>query len=247
MELIMKTKRKNKNVVISLFDHSGIMVEPWLEAGAECWIVDIRHPPSHSGKESVIMDERGDERGIHRVHHDLSTPWLYPGDKSDVAMVFAFPPCDHLAVSGARWFKGKGLRVLSKSIELFATAADFCEWSGAPYLIENPVSTISTYWRRPDYTFHPFQYTGYHGGDNYTKKTCLWTGNNFSMPRPLMLWGLGEPDHRIHAEPPSPERSERRGVTPKGFAHAVFEENKYLLGDESGRVIHPMFLRKCKE
>ena len=201
------------------------MVEPWLEAGLECWIVDTRHPPSYSG-EGVSTDERG----IRRVHHDLSTPWLYPGDKSEVAMVFAFPPCDHLAVSGARWFRGKGLRLLAGSIELFASAAEFCEWVGAPYLIENPVSAISTYWRKPDYTFHPFQYTGYHEADNYTKKTCLWTGHDFAMPMPLVLRGLGEPDHRIHTEPPSPERPMRRSMTPKGFARAVFEANRHVLG-----------------
>lgn len=42
-----------------------------------------------------------------------------------VAFVTAFPPCTHLAVSGARWFKGKGLRKLADSIHMFATAAEF--------------------------------------------------------------------------------------------------------------------------
>lgn len=214
-------KGKNKSVVISLFDYSGIMVEPWAEAGFECWIVDIKHPPAASGESALT-----DERGIHRVHHDLSTPWLYPGDKSNVAIVFAFPPCNHLAVSGARWFRGKGLRVLSRSVELFASASEFCEWMGAPYLIENPVSTISSHWRKPDYTFQPFQYTGYHAADNYAKKTCLWTGNNFIMPKPLLLWGLGKPDNRIHAAPPSPDRADKRSMTPRGFARAAFESNK---------------------
>lgn len=214
-------RRKDKGVVISLFDHSGIMVEPWHEAGYECWIVDIRHPLAFSG-EGVPAGENG----IIRVRHDLATPWLYPGDKLDVAMVFAFPPCDHLAVSGARWFKGKGLRPLAKSIELFASASEFCEWMGAPYMIENPVSAISTHWRKPDFIFHPFQYTGYYKRDNYTKKTCLWTGNDFAMPEPLLLWGLSKPDNRIHAVSPSPDRAATRGMTPRGFARAVFESNQ---------------------
>jgi hypothetical protein len=217
-------KRRSKSVVISLFDRSGIMVEPWSEAGCECWIVDARHPSAlcHDGAST-------DKRGIRRVHHDLSTPWFYPGDKSDVAMVFAFPPCDHLAVSGARWFKGKGLRLLAKSVALFASAGEFCEWAGAPYLIENPVSTISTHWRKPDYTFHPFQYAGYYEADNYTKKTCLWTGNNFVMPEPLLLCGLDKPDNRIHSAPPSKDRADMRSMTPRGFARAVFESNKHIL------------------
>lgn len=144
-------------------------------------------------------------------------------------MVFAFPPCDHLAVSGARWFKGKGLRMLSRSIALFATAAEFCEWAAAPYLIENPVSSISSYWRKPDYIFHPYQFTGYHEEDNYTKKTCLWTGNGFVMPESNRKPDLGEPDNRIFMTPPSPDRPALRSMTPKGFARAVFEANRHCL------------------
>jgi hypothetical protein len=87
-----------------------------------------------------------------------------------------------MAVSGARWFAGKGLGKLADSIRLFERAAFWCEWFGAPYLIENPVSTISSYWRKPDYTFHPWQFTAFELGDNYTKKTCLWTGGGFVMP-----------------------------------------------------------------
>lgn len=217
-------KTKHKPVVISLFDYSGVMVEPWLAAGCECWIVDCLHPAAYDSGGVTL-----DERGIHRVRHDLATPWLYPGKRENVVMVFAFPPCDHLAVSGARWFKGKGLRLLSRSIELFATAGEFCEWMAAPYCIENPVSAISTHWRKPDYTFHPHQYTGYNREENYTKRTCLWTGNGFVMPAPLSQPDLGEPDHRIFTAPPSPERSMLRSMTPKGFARAAFEANKHVL------------------
>ncbi|MDZ0794342.1 dcm methylase, partial [Klebsiella quasipneumoniae] len=33
-----------------------------------------------------------------------------------------------------------------------------------------------------DYTFHPYQFTGLCTDDNYTKQTCLWTGNCFKAP-----------------------------------------------------------------
>ena len=56
---------------------------------------------------------------------------------------------------------------------MFATAAEMCEWIDAPYLIENPVSTISTYWRGYDYTFSPEYFARLWPHDNYTKKTCL--------------------------------------------------------------------------
>ena len=132
------------DTAIFLFDLTGIMAQPWLDAGYECYIVDIQHPVAY---ETGVVTTDG---RLHRVHWDLSKPWLCPVSRDRIAFVAAFPPCDHLAVSGARWFQGKGLRRLARSIELFATAAEFCEWSGSPYQIENPVSTISSYWRKPD-------------------------------------------------------------------------------------------------
>lgn len=202
--------------VISLFDQTGNMVEPWLQAGYTCWIVDIQHPVSSGSQLGKLK----------KINADLSQPWIPPVPKESIAFIAAFPPCTHLAVSGARWFKGKGLRDLSQAITLFATAAECCEWSGAPYLIENPVSTISTYWRKPDYTFNPCDYTGYNPLDNYTKKTCLWTGNGFRMPEVFIDFSLGPSDDRIHKYPPSKNRADLRSATPKGFARAVFEANK---------------------
>jgi len=159
-----------KDTAIFLFDVSGVMAQPWLEAGYECWIVDLQQPTA-CATGGITSEGR-----LHKVRHDLSRPWLCPVPRERIAFAFAFPPCDHLAVSGARWFQGKGLRALASSIELFATAAEFCEWSGAPYGIENPVSSISSYWRKPDLRFNPHEFTGWHAKDNYTKKTCLWIG-----------------------------------------------------------------------
>lgn len=209
-----------RDIVISLFDKTGKMVQPWLEAGYECWIVDIQHPPAYES--GGITFSQGN---LHRVHADLTQPWLCPVSRERIAFVAAFPPCDHLAVSGARWFQGKGLRRLARSIDMFATAAEFCEWTGAPYMIENPVSTISTYWRKPDHTFSPDDYTGYCVEDNYTKKTCLWTGGGFVMPPACRLEGLGKPDDRIHKCPPGPERADFRSATPLGFARACRDAN----------------------
>ncbi len=200
------------SVAVSLFDYTGNILLPWLNAGYKCYALDLQH----TGKK---------DDGINRINYDLSKPWLPPFAQHEIAVVFAFPPCDHLAVSGARWFKGKGLRKLADSINLFATAAEFCEWAKAPYLIENPVSTISSYWRKPDCTFNPADYTGFCREDNYNKKTCLWTGNDFVMPEPFLADDVGEPDNRIHQMPPGPDRKNLRSATPMGFAQAVFEAN----------------------
>lgn len=197
--------------VLSLFDKSGVMVKPWLEAGYACTIVDIQHEPGE-----VVND------GLTTVGADLSV-WLPPLD--DYEIVFAFPPCTHLANSGARWFKDKGLGKLIEGLQLVEAARRICEWAGAPYLIENPVGQLSTYWRKPDHTFDPCDYGGYlpNGGDRYTKKTCLWVGNGFVMPqkRPVETEG----NNPIHWAAPGPDRANVRSQTPEGFARAVFSAN----------------------
>jgi hypothetical protein len=210
-----------KDTAIFLYDVTGKMAEPWLQAGYSCWIVDLQHPPAYETN-GITKEGR-----LHKVHADLTHPWLCPVERDRIAFVAAFPPCDHLAVSGARWFRGKGLRKLAQSINMFATAAEFCEWSEAPYLIENPVSSISSYWRKPDHTFHPWHFTAHWPEDNYTKRTCLWTGGGFSMPKMSPDLLLGAPDNRIHTATPGDDRKNFRSATPSGFARAVFEANNH--------------------
>ena len=207
-------------LVLSLCDHSGNAVRPWAEVGFECWTVDLLHPPG-------VGDE---EEGIRKVGADV-TKWCPPLNRK-VEFVFAFPPCTHLAVSGARWFKGKGLDALADSLRIVAAVARICEQSGAPYLIENPVSTLATYWRKPDFQFDPCDFAGYEDGceDLYTKKTCLWTGGGFVMPEKKRLDPtLGS---KMHLLPPSEDRGSLRSVTPKGFARAVFEANYKEINNE---------------
>lgn len=203
------------SVVVSLFDVSGEMVKPWAEAGHECYCFDKQNKDTK-------------EDNIWRLHWDASKGGPVP-IYDEIAFVAAFPPCTHLAVSGARWFKGKGLRALEESIGFFAAAAEFCEASGAPYLIENPMSTISSYWRAPDHKFHPCHYQGYTDEfTDYTKETWLWTGGGFVMPPMSMEPDLfHEPDKTyIHHQPPGEDRANIRSKTPPGFPQAVFEANR---------------------
>jgi hypothetical protein len=186
-------------LVLSLFDYTGHMVEPWKQAGYDTLCIDIQR----------------DGTDILR--------WLPP--RREYEIVFAFPPCTNVAVSGARWFKDKGLAGLASAIELVERARDICEWSGAPWMIENPVSTLSSYWRKPDHVFHPHHFAGLEPADNYTKKTCIWSGNGFVMPDAFPLRDAGAPDDRIHKAPPGPDRANFRSATPMGFARAVFRAN----------------------
>lgn len=200
---------------ISLFDYTGTMLKPWADTGFHCVIVDMQHDTGEFT-----------EGNITRIGADL-LEWVPPRwlVKSDVQFVSAFPPCDHLAVSGSRWFQGKGLGALAQSIRLFERAAFWCEYFQAPYMIENPVSTISSYWRPYDYDFHPFHYARLFEGDHYTKKTCLWTGNGFVMPDPQPIHTEKLPDDRIHKAPPGNGRKNFRSATPLGFARAVYLAN----------------------
>jgi hypothetical protein len=91
--------------------------------------------------------------------------------------------------------------------------------------VENPVSVLSRVFGKADHVFDPCDYTAHEPADNYTKKTCLWSGGGFRMPPPDRDPDLGPPDDRIHKAPPSAERANFRSATPAGFARAVFEVN----------------------
>lgn len=187
------------------------MVKPWAENGYLCYCVDIQHTPGENREGNII-----------KVGADMKD-WLPP--RNEIVFAAFFPPCTDVAVSGARWFKDKGLGGLIGSLELFYVSIKLAEWSGAPYLIENPVSTISTYWRKPDYIFDPCDYGDYLDPpvDQYYKRTCLWVGNKFKIPKPKRVRPIY--GSKMHILAPSSDRADLRGETPIGFAQAVFEAN----------------------
>lgn len=199
--------------VISLCDLTGNMVRPWAEAGYTCVCYDFQHSIRADRVEAVgagsITYRWADVRSL--TYADIRSEW-------DVDIMFAFPPCTNLAVSGARDFRRKGLRGLIDALEAVEACRVLCETTFAPWMIENPVSRLSSCWRKPDFMFDPCDY-----GDPYTKKTCLWTGGGFAMPpkdrvEPTM-------EGHIWKMPPSPERANLRSATPMGFARAVFQAN----------------------
>ena len=99
-------------------------------------------------------------------------------------MVIAFPPCTHLAVSGAAWFaeKRKDGRQ-QQGIDFFMLFAN-CECEKVA--IENPVRIMSTQWRKPDQIIQPYEY-----GDEFRKKTCLWL-KGLPKLKPTKIVGEGE-------------------------------------------------------
>lgn len=101
--------------------------------------------------------------------------WHIQGDviqqlNKDWDMMIAFPPCTHLAVSGAAWFEQKrkdGRQ--QQGIDFFMSIVN------APIsriAIENPIGIMSKIYRKPDQVIQPYYF-----GDNAQKSTCLWLKN----------------------------------------------------------------------
>jgi len=125
----------------------------------------------------------------------------YQGDIRDVLydgwdLMIGHPPCDHLAVSGARWFKEKRADGRQQAaIEFFMMLAN------APIekiALENPVSIMSTQYRKPDQIIQPWMF-----GHGETKATCLWLKNlpllqptNIVEGREQRIWKMGPSEHR---------------------------------------------------
>jgi hypothetical protein len=201
-----------KGIVISLCDLTGTFTLPWRENGYRAIHIDPQRIDNDTILEMLPLIRKA-------LRYDK------------VVFVAGFPPCTDVAVSGARWFKEKenaDKHFQAKAAIIAEQCRMIGELSGAPWFFENPVSVFSSIFGKPNYTFHPHHYTGYCINDNYTKKTCLWTGGGFVMPKPFINKSLGYPDDRIHKAPPGIERSNIRSETPLGFSKATFIANKPL-------------------
>jgi hypothetical protein len=127
-------------------------------------------------------------------------------------LLIAHPPCTHLAVSGARWFKGKHReqadalwfvrQLLAAPIPLIA--------------LENPISIISSRIRKPDQIIQPWQF-----GHGETKATCLWL-KNLPKLQPTQIVEGRTP--RVHHASPGPDRWKERSRTLSGIAAAMAEQ-----------------------
>jgi hypothetical protein len=236
-----------KGIVLSLYDYTGEALKPWAEAGYHCYAFDIQHDEEYDDCTNVETFDSGGT--ISYVHMDL---WNLDNIKQlrsifkneNVVFGMAFPVCTDLAVSGAAHFKRKA----EKDPKFQDRAASHARWCaylfdalGVPYFIENPVSRLSTLWRKPNYTFHPYEYGGYipkeeaehpkwpdyiAPRDAYPKKTCLWTGGGFVIPqRSPVPVEEGYSRQHLKLGGKSMKTKNIRSATPRGFARAVFEEN----------------------
>ena len=127
-------------------------------------------------------------------------------------LMIAFPPCTHLASSGARWFKGKQ-HEQEQALRFIRALMD------APVeriALENPIGVISTQIRKPDQIIQPWMF-----GHGETKATCLWLK---ILPK-LEPTDIVEGRHgRVWKEPEHPDRWKRRSITYQGIADAMAEQ-----------------------
>ena len=170
-------------------EYSGVVRRAFRARGHDAWSCDLL--PAEDGSP-------------HHYQHDVST---ILNDGWD--LMIAHPPCTHLAVSGARWFKDKQAeqvaalgfvrRLLDAPIERIA--------------LENPISIISSRIRKPDQIIQPWQF-----GHGETKATCLWLKN---LPKLTPTDIVGGREARVHKMPPSPDRWKERSRTYEGIAAAM--------------------------
>ena len=126
--------------------------------------------------------------------------------------MIAHPPCTHLAVSGARWFKDK----LNEQAEALAFVRRLLDAPIPRIALENPISIISSRIRKPDQIIQPWQY-----GHGETKATCLWLKN---LPKLVPTNIVDGREARIHKMPPSPDRWKERSRTFQGIAEAMAQQ-----------------------
>lgn len=129
-------------------------------------------------------------------------------------MVLAFPPCTHLAVSGARYFEEK--RRDGRQQDAIDFFMRFAECDCQRVAIENPVGIMSTVYRKPDQIIQPWQF-----GHGETKATCLWL-RGLPQLRPTEI--VDGREQRIWRMPPGQERAKLRARTYPGIARAMAEQ-----------------------
>jgi hypothetical protein len=185
-------------VLIACEESQAVTIE-FRRLGVEAWSCDV-DPCSGGHPEWHIQGD---------VLHVLRDAW---------DMVIAFPPCTHLAVSGARHFASKRADGRQQAgIDFFMAFTKLnCNWA-----IENPVGIMSTIYRKPDQIIQPWQF-----GHGETKATCLWL-NGLPPLHPTNI--VDGRDARVHRMPPSKERARLRSKTYQGIAQAMAEQwSKYL-------------------
>lgn len=180
---------------------------------------------------SGVVRDAFNKRGHEAISYDL-LPSEKPGDHHQVDikmfpidywtrfdLAICHPPCTHLAVSGARWFKDK-LKEQKEALEFVQYLMNLPIQRIA---IENPISIISSRIRKPEQIIQPWQF-----GHGETKATCLWLKNLPKLESTNIVDGR---EAKIHKMAPDPNRWKERSRTYQGIAEAMAEQWSYREGN----------------
>ena len=223
---------------IFLYDYTGIMAQPWAEAGYECWCFDGQH-------EGITQEGNIIKVGMWFNAYDKlrQAAEIFEMVGPGVEHVFGFPECTDLTVAGARHFakKRKENHLFQlEAIELADLVRCVAVLYNCPWAWENPVGVISSQYRAYNFKFNPCDYGDYlplgdkhpiypdiyPGQDAYNKGTCIWSGGGYKKPK-------FNPVQSLHKDNPgwkkcggkSLKTKNIRSATPRGFAIANFIAN----------------------
>jgi len=209
--------------LISLFDFTGLAVAPFTALGWETIIIDTQHQDE---KHPLATKALGLE-----ITHETELDII----KMKPDVLISFPPCTDLAVSGAAHFAAKRANdpdFQRKATDLARAAERIGELLGIPWQVENPVSRLSTLWRRPDFIFSPNEFGGYlpendvhplypeyiAARDAYPKTTCYWLSKGFPLPPKKPIWiPRGYSTQHLKLGGKSLKTKNIRSATPRGF------------------------------
>jgi len=176
-------------------EESGAVRDAFIKAGHDAMSCDMK--PTRSPGPHYCGD----------VFDVIDYPW-------DLAIFH--PPCTHTSVSGAKHFAEKRMDGRQQAAVSFFMALVRRSAHIQRVALEQPVSIISSLYRKPDQTIQPWQF-----GHGETKATCLWLRG---LP-PLMPTQIVEGrEARIHKMPPGPDRARDRSATYDGIARAMAEQ-----------------------
>jgi len=195
-------------------EFSGIVRDAFAAKGHDAWSCDLL-PTERPGQHI-----QGDVLDI------LEDDW---------DIMIAFPPCTHLAVSGAAWFEQKRKDGRQKQgVDFFMK---FAKTTISKWAIENPVGIMSKIYRKPDQIIQPYYF-----GDSFQKTTCLWLNDLPVLQAeyydaPLFNMSVDKGEFITHASGkvkpkwfadafhlPPEERAKARSKTFPGIANAMAEQ-----------------------
>ena len=191
--------RNAHRTVISLFDASGVLAQPWVDAGYSVVTYDLQTGGDISQFDAEnLLEQHGND---------------------DVWAILAQPPCTDFASSGAQWWKEKDAdgRTAASNELVLQTLRTIELFRPPVWVMENPVGRI----RKQNSLPAPLlKFDPWHFGDNYTKRTELYGNFRNELPIAPVEPIEGSKMHRL-----SSSAKFERSLTPEGFAYALFMAN----------------------